>query len=148
MDGKVIVAVGPEPADIAVADHVARQFGWRVGTARDKGPVVAVLLRRGGLPWRDAIRRVCRIYPEALVITCHGFEDPIEWGEFYDLGAFHSIRLPMVEAEVRQSFGFVWEAEKRLAAARKETIDYGTGIPGIGVGAVAVGHGGGAGANA
>jgi hypothetical protein len=147
MDGKVIVAMGPEPADIAVADQVARQFGWRVGNARDKGEIAAVLLRREGLSWRDALRRVRRIYPEARVITCHGFDDPIEWGEFFDLDAFHSIRLPMVEAEVRQSLGFVWEAEKRLAAMRTDRVNYGAGHAGMGVSALAVGSGAGAGAN-
>ena len=82
------------------------------------------------------------------MITCHRYDEPVDWGEFCELGAFHSIRLPMAETEVRQSLGFVWEAEKRRETMRKDRIGYGTGHVDFGLGAVARGAGAGVGANA
>jgi len=141
----VIVMIGPDSEDIAVAERVAPQFGWRIDTGRDPAPVVAVLLHRDGLSWGEAIRRVRQSHPEARVITCHRFDEPVDWGEFCDLGAFHSIRLPMAEAEVRQSLGFVWAAEERLAqerlaAVREDRKGYGTVYAGFRAGAGALGR--------
>jgi hypothetical protein len=49
------------------------------------------------------------------VIACHGFAESIDWPELCDAGAFHTLWLPLKENEVRQSLGFVWGSEKRLA---------------------------------
>jgi hypothetical protein len=123
MNSGIVTALGADSWDLTVLKRVAPEFGFQVGAPRDPLRVAAALLHRGafgpGIGWRDAIRRLRLTLPEARVITCHGFSDAIDWGELYDLGTFHAIRVPMKEAEVRQSLGFAWAAERRLGAARK-----------------------------
>lgn len=123
MTRRSIVPMGTDTSDLATLKHAAEEFGWRVGRASDPQEIVAVILHRnafGPLPsWREVIRRLKQTLPDSRVIACHGFTETLDWGEFCDLGVFHAIRLPMSEAEVRQSLGFLWEAEKRRAATER-----------------------------
>jgi hypothetical protein len=98
---------------------IAHDLGEIAGAQADRKTVAAFVhhdfLGRE-YSWVEAIRRLRLTLPEVRVIACHGFAESIDWPELSDAGAFHALWLPLKENEVRQSLGFVWEAEKRLAA--------------------------------
>jgi hypothetical protein len=118
-----LVLLGPDQTDRELLRAVAAEFEWEVAPARGPDRVVAVLLQRDafgpGISWPEAIRRCRRAIPDVRIITCHDFMEQIDWGELYDLGTFHAVRTLMKEEEVRQSLGFLWEAEQRAAALRQ-----------------------------
>lgn len=74
--------------------------------------VVAVLFEpyTFDLTWNEALKSVREAAPTALPIACHRFSDAIDWPQLADGGAFHALRLPLDERELRQSLGFVWTA--------------------------------------
>lgn len=74
--------------------------------------VVAVLFEpyTFDLTWNEALRSVREAAPTALPIACHRFSDVIDWPQLAEGGAFHALRLPFDERELRQSLGFVWTA--------------------------------------
>ena len=74
--------------------------------------VVAVLFEpyTFDLTWNEALKSVREAAPTALPIVCHRFSDVIDWPQLAEGGAFHALRLPLDERELRQSFGFVWAA--------------------------------------
>jgi len=119
--------------------RVAGEFGWSVGAARDLNQIaethnqpVAVFLQREvfgpGVSWPEAIRLFGHILPGARLVACHGFAEAIDWRGLSELGAFHTVGIPFRENEVRQSLGFIWEAEKR----RTQTLE---SLPAIAQGA-------------
>jgi len=129
MTDNIIVMPGSTQPDLLALQSVAGGFGWTVEIAHELGVVaatradrktVAALVHRdslsGGRSWVESIRLLRRALPEVRVIACHGFAESIDWPALSDAGAFHALWLPLKENEVRQSLGFVWEAEKRLAA--------------------------------
>ncbi len=87
--------------------------------ARTFGKTVAVLIYKDalgqGFGWPEAIRRSRLAMPEARVVVCHEFSEQIDWLRLSDAGAFHALQLPLKENEVRQSLGFVQQAENRLS---------------------------------
>jgi len=134
MINNIVVMPGPACFDLVTLQSVAKEFGWAVEVAEDLREVaaaqanrrtIAVLFHReafGYCSWIDAVQRLKFALPEARAVAFHGFAEPIDWPGLCDAGAFHALWLPLKEDDVRQSFGFVWEAEQRLArpaAAKK-----------------------------
>jgi hypothetical protein len=135
----MIVALGADEEDLTILRPIAAEFGWLVSTTLGSDSVAAILLRKDalgkGISWPDAVHRIRQKVGQARIVTCHGFRDQIDWGELYDLNTFHAIRLPMKEEEVRQSLGFVWEAERRAkgsAVSRRPTAQQAVAAFGIG----------------
>jgi len=107
-------------------EDLAGEFGWsleRVFSLEDlsklaaQRTVVAVLVDPSGLKmlWNQALRLVLEAAPGCHPIFCHRFSEAIPWSELVEVGAFHSLRLPLDLREVRQSFGFVWAATSRTS---------------------------------
>ena len=127
MTDNIVVMPGSACIDSVAVQTVARRFGWTVEMADDLSDVcaaqscrrtTALLFHRdafGCRSWLDAVRLLRFALPEVRLVACHGFSESIDWPELCDAGAFHSLWLPLKENEVRRSFGFVWEAEKRRA---------------------------------
>ena len=121
----------PGSAEFAVAtvQAVAEEFGWTVAiagnlreaaTANKYRRASVALFHREALgrnSWSDAVRVLQSALPDVRPVACHAFSEPVDWPTLCDAGAFHSLRLPLNESEVRQSFGFVWESEQRIAEA-------------------------------
>lgn len=123
MKDHLLVLPDPDPSDLAVVRAVAREFGWQVNGLVPPDRIAAVLSKCAtGESWPATVRNLRDAYPEARIITCHGFRDFIDWGQMYDLNTFHAIRTPMQEEEVRQSLGFLWEAEQRSRARQPISI--------------------------
>lgn len=106
-----------------VFDAVAAEFDCSVEQASSLSGLrkldatrhlVAVLFdaRNLGLSWTDALKFVMDAAPAALPIVCAGFSETIRWPELADAGAYHLLRLPMDEGEVRRSLGFIWAAKR------------------------------------
>jgi|KBSSwiStaDraftv2_1062776.scaffolds.fasta_scaffold1631159_1 hypothetical protein len=106
---------------------LAAESGWsyehagNFGKLREIGrqrAIVAVLIDAGslGVPIKDALQAVSEALPKALPIVCHKSSETIRWSDLADAGAFHALLMPLCESEVRQSLGFVWAAQRRLAA--------------------------------
>ena len=102
---------------------VAQEFGWPVATV--SGPeeasalahsrrVAAVFVLRdsSGSSWSEALGQLRIISPEARLIPCCGFSDPVDCDQLRDAGAFHSLWLPLKENELRQCLGFIWQATR------------------------------------
>jgi hypothetical protein len=126
MNGSIIVMPGLDPSPLHA---VAAEFGWEVqeGNPGDTVAPKALLLHRQafgpGKSWLEVIR-LCRFkFPEVRLIVCHGLPDSIDWPELSRTGAFHALSLPLKESELRQSLGFVWEAEQRLAAGAQKLLE-------------------------
>jgi hypothetical protein len=122
--------LGAQTIDAAVLSKVAREFGWEVGVARDPGMIAANLPGKVPLAvfyhpsavgfdcnWVEATRRLARMLPGVRLIACHGFSEAMDWSSVHAAGAFHDLSLPLKENEVRQSLGFILDAQKRLADA-------------------------------
>ena len=129
MTDTIIVMPGQASFDFGAVQSVGGEFGWTVGIADDLREVAAahayrrtsaVLFHRdafGSNSWLDAVRLLKSALPGVRPVVCHGFSESIDWPALCDAGAFHSLWLPLKENEVRRSFGFLWEAERRVAEA-------------------------------
>jgi hypothetical protein len=129
MTNNIIVMPGQVSFDLGAVHSVAGEFGWTVGIADDLRDAAAghayrrtstVLFHRDAFrsdSWVDAVRLLKSALPGVRPVACHGFSELIDWPELCDAGAFHSLWLPLKENELRRTFGFVWEAEKRLSEA-------------------------------
>jgi len=131
MANNIVVVPDMTGLDLTTLNIVAADFGWAVQVAHDLRQTaemvtplttVAVFANHDvvgvGFSWLEIVRVLRRALPEARLIVCHGFGDVFDWTELSDAGAFHALRLPLQEDELRQSLGFIWEAEKRLTMAR------------------------------
>jgi DNA-binding NtrC family response regulator len=111
---------------------VAQEFGWSVETVSQLEQAAAVTRNRRvaavffhreafgrDCTWHDALRRIRMTFPEAHLIPCHGFSDPIDWDQLADAGAFHSLWLPLKENELRQCLGFIWQTTRVPAKAER-----------------------------
>jgi len=127
MAENIIVVPGSVPIDLPALRTVAGDFGWAVDVAHDLsevaaaqayGKTVAVLFCRDALGpeygWLETILRLRLALPQVRLVACHAFPESIDWPELCDAGAFHALWLPLKENEVRRTFGFVWESEKRI----------------------------------
>jgi hypothetical protein len=132
MTGNLIVMPGKVEVDVRVLRSVAREFGWIADIAHDLPEaaeaqaytkIVAAFLHRDGVgsqcSWPEAVRLFRFVLPNVRVIACHGLSEAIDWPALREAGTFHALHLPLKENEVRQSLGFVWQAEERLAASGK-----------------------------
>jgi DNA-binding NtrC family response regulator len=106
-------------------DILAAECGWsfehaeNLGQLREIGierDLVAVLIDASALdlPTKHALQSVLEVLPKTLPIVCHKSSETIRWSELAEAGAFHALLLPLRASEVRQSLGFVWEAQRRL----------------------------------
>lgn len=132
MISNIIVMPGPAAINLEAVNTVARSFGWTVDIAHDIRNVIAaqsqqntaaLLFHRDAFPscsWLDAVRLLRSTLPEVRTVACHGFSEPFDWPELSEAGAFHALWLPFKENEVQQSFGFIREAEKRLAESSEK----------------------------
>jgi hypothetical protein len=125
----VIVAIpGAAAFDFELLRTVAHEFGWTVqmagnlsesSSAERTGRIAGVIFHRSavasGVSWPKAIESVRTEYPEARLIGCYGFSEPLDGNEPSTSRLFHMLGLPLKENEVRQSLGFVWAAEKRMS---------------------------------
>ena len=117
-------------------ETLAAESGWsfehagnlrqlqEIGSTRD---VVAVLIEAAtlGMPPAEALQAVSEALPKTLPILCHKASENIQWTQLADAGAFHALLLPLRASEVRQTLGFVWEAQRRRrsrAALRNRPI--------------------------
>jgi hypothetical protein len=123
MSRGTVVTLGNLNIDPVVLGSVAAEFHWDVDQApslhilRETSAhrkVVAVLFNARNLEtsWHDALEAVCAAAPAALPIVCAGFADPVRWSELADAGAFHELRLPVDDGELRRSLGFIWAAKR------------------------------------
>lgn len=130
----IVIMPGSNRVELRALRSVAREFGWGVEVAADVGEVATARKRRRpvavlafsnalgpGYSWVETIRLLRLTLPNVRLVVCHAFSEPIDWPRLSDAGAFHSLRLPLTENELRQGFGFVWEAEQRLANANQTT---------------------------
>jgi hypothetical protein len=131
MASNIIVVPGLGDLDLTTLNGVAGDFGWIVQVAHDLRQTVEMWAQPGtvavfanheavgaGFSWLEIVRILRRTLPEGRLVVCHGFGDAFDWPELSAAGAFHALRLPLQEDELRQSLGFIWEAEKRLTMAR------------------------------
>jgi hypothetical protein len=97
---------------------VAKEFNWSVCQTTEMSElslicrscrVAAVLIhgRTLPLPWREALRVVQAMAPEARLILCHGAAEWYSFPEMLESGAFTVLMSPLAEAEVRQALGFL-----------------------------------------
>jgi hypothetical protein len=111
---------------------VAQEFAWSVETVSNPAEattlahtrrIAAVFFHREvfgeSCTWRDALRELRMTLPEAHLIPCHGFSDPIDWDQLSDAGAFHSLWLPLKENELRQCLGFIWQTTRIPARSER-----------------------------
>jgi hypothetical protein len=128
MDETILVMPGQSQMDSSSLNVIAKEFEWSVVVAENlheataaqaHRKIVALLFHRDAFGpeclWTDAVRMIRCTLPDVRAVPCHGFSDAVDWPELCNAGAFHALWLPLKENEVRQSFGFVWNAEKQLA---------------------------------
>jgi len=106
-------------------DTLAAESGWsfeqagnlrqlrEIGALRD---IVTVLIDPAmlGMRPKEAVQAVSDAAPKSLPILCHKASETIQWTELAQAGAFHALLMPLRASEVRQAFGFVFEARGRL----------------------------------
>jgi DNA-binding NtrC family response regulator len=122
MANGTVVLLGSLGVDRPAMDHLVSEFGYsvkEVSTLRQLGSsndnLVAVFFSPNamGLECDEALQHVLRASPGALPIICHGFAENVDWPRLVDAGAFHSLPMPFSAAEVRQTLGFIWGAQRR-----------------------------------
>jgi len=137
---RVVAMPGPHQFDLNHANEIAAEFGWAVAAAQDarclarwpRKELSAVLFHRQALGsdcWLEALLLVKAALPEARLIVCHGFAEPIDWPELCEAGAFHRLCLPFAKSELRQCLGFVWQStslrpKPNLELARSVTPNF------------------------
>jgi ActR/RegA family two-component response regulator len=130
MANNIIVVPGMGDLDLTTLSRVAADFGWTVQVGHDlrqtaelvaQLSTVAIFANHdavgAGFSWLEIIRVLRRTLPDARLVVCHGFGDVFDWTQLCNAGAFHALQLPLQDPELRQSLGFIWEAEKRLTTA-------------------------------
>lgn len=136
-----VVLLGSLPIERLVLDLLVSEFGFsfkRVASLQDATrinlheDITAVLFnpKSLGLEWDEALKSVLNAFPGAFPVLCHGFADHIDWPQMADAGAFHSLPVPFSIAELRQSLGYVWSAQRnsRLTSTR---LAAGKGLPSL-----------------
>ena len=124
------------PLDLSCASEVGAEFEWTIKAVQGVQFVAtmnlaAVLFHRQALAadsWMEALSQLRSMLPATPLIVCHGFSDSIDWPQLCEAGAFHHLHLPLIANEVRQSFGFVWQATKRINTASPSGHEAGLAI--------------------
>jgi hypothetical protein len=135
MDHCLILLPGSSAFEMSTLRAVSADFGWDVLVAPDLDRVVAVQEYRkimaflfagdalgSGLSWLESISLLQLASPTTRLIPCHGFSVSVDWPELSEAGAFHSLRLPLRENELRRTLGFLWESEKRPAGIKEDAV--------------------------
>jgi hypothetical protein len=130
MPENITLMLGTARLDLPLLRAIAGEFGWVVNEARNlreasspglQGGTAAVLFHRDALghdhSWLDAVRLIRTALPDVRLIACYGFSESINWPELSEAGVYHSLWLPLKENEVRQSLGFIAQAEERDSRA-------------------------------
>jgi DNA-binding NtrC family response regulator len=139
MSATVIAMPAPGEPDLATLTEAVAQCGWTLEVARNfqefrtnprARDVVAVFLQKQAVgpdcSWAEAVKQVRGVSDEIRVVVCHGFGESIDWQEISEAGAFHALALPLSDNEVRQSIGFLWEADQRAEAEKTEKAEKAT----------------------
>lgn len=101
---------------------LASGFDWEVQVAAallpDSGAddVRAVFCHVDGDDFRP-IEEARRLYPRARIVACSRFRCTVDWDRMEASGAFHHLRLPFEEQEVKLSLGFLATAMAKDASA-------------------------------
>lgn len=126
MSENIVLMPGSTWLESPVLHRIAGEFGWQINAAHAMSDVTekrtaAVLFSRDALGtelgWLETTRQLRSALPGVPLVACHRFTEIVDWPALCEAGAFHSLWLPLKENEVRRSFGFVWQAEKRLAVS-------------------------------
>jgi hypothetical protein len=136
MDTQVIIMPGSNRVDMPLLKAAADDFGWTVHIAKDvreltaaqdSGKVAALLFQHdsiaGGSSWLETISYLKAVAPELRLVPCNHFSEAIDYPKLCRAGIFYALWMPLHRNEVRQCFGFVWEAEKRLTLVPRKTPD-------------------------
>jgi len=127
MTDNILVMPGPAILDLTSINNIAEELGWKIRIAEGLGEVAAVTPRSvaavlfhrdafgSAYSWRDAVRFLKVMLPGVPLVVMRGFSEAVDWPELSDEGAFHSLWLPLKESEVRQSLGFLSNADRRPA---------------------------------
>lgn len=122
MSGTVVL-LGKLPVEKESLEPLAKKFGWSVQVAETlsrvqclgESNIVGILFNPKELhkDWRHALKMVAHAFPDALPIICCRFSEGIHWPDGTGTGPFHLLHYPFAMDEVRQSFGFAREAQRR-----------------------------------
>lgn len=123
--GKTVVVLTSGELDVSAIIAGASTFGWsalmlnrlRSLDTLPLDTIAAILFDRDavGGSWTEATSRLHRIAPKVPLIACHHITEMLDWPAVCNAGAFHGVRVPLNESELRQSFGYVWAAMQRRA---------------------------------
>jgi hypothetical protein len=126
MELQIVIMPGSNRVDMPLLKGAAQDFGWAIQIARDagelmalqaKGKIGAILFQEDSLglgrSWLDTIALLREIAPEARLVACNHFSEAADYPKLCRAGLFHALWMPLRQHELRQCFGFVWEAEKR-----------------------------------
>jgi hypothetical protein len=112
-------------------EGIAKKYGWSVQVAEtlsefqslSSAEIVAVLFDPTDLheDQRIALNMVTQIAPQALPIVCCRFSEKVHWLDVTESDVFHLLRYPFARNEVRQTFGFVAEAQRRRRSFQAST---------------------------
>ena len=97
---------------------LARVFGWFARSVPDveelarfarRREVVAVLFSPHEVDdsWEDALRCVRQAAPQARLIVCPRFSNPVPFEDLARHGAFYQLHIPLARHEIRQCLGFL-----------------------------------------
>jgi DNA-binding NtrC family response regulator len=122
---KCLVTLLDEPqVQRSSLEALASDFGCNLQPAKDlnalsafasEHEIVAVLFdaRALGMTWSRALQCIREAAPDALPIVCHTSSEKVDWPELAEAGAFHVLLLPLHPSEVKQSLGFIADAQRR-----------------------------------
>jgi hypothetical protein len=132
MELNIVIMPGAHRVDMPLLRAAAHDFGWAIQIAGDvrelkavqaRGKVGAVLFQQDSLgnggSWLETIALLKAVAPGIRLVACNNFSETTDYPKLCRAGLFHALWMPLREHEVRQCFGFVWEAQKRLSPLRK-----------------------------
>jgi len=125
---QMVIMPGADQLELPLLQTAAQGYGWSIQHAfsaaevkniREDGKIGAVLFQEDSLgsggSWLETISELKEAAPDARLIACMHFSDDADYPKLCRAGLFHAMWLPLMEHEVRQCLGFIWEAEKRLS---------------------------------
>ncbi len=112
-----VVALGSIRLEDELRD-LARVFGWFARSIPDveelagfvrHREVVAVLFSPHEVDdqWEYALRSVQKAAPQARLIVCPRFSNPVPFEDLARHGAFYQLHIPLARHEIRQCLGFL-----------------------------------------
>ena len=132
---QIVIMPGAYRVDLSLVRSAAQDFGWAVHVARNlrelveagnRGTTGAVLFQADsvvpGGSWMETISTLRSVVPDIRLIGCTQFSEMVDLPKLCRSGLFHAVWLPLKENELRQCFGFVWEAEKHAASMARKAV--------------------------